>query len=79
MDRFTVSEKTEVEHQAMMGLLVEAGYAVGRWQGMWGKLLKQSDINHIDLKRLMDIKPSGYDHRGFVRNRLQKKDWIKFF
>ena len=64
----------------MMGLLVDAGYAVDRWKGMWGKLLKSSKINEIDLKRLLAVPlPETYNKRGFVRNRLQRGDWVEYF
>ena len=48
---------------------------------MWAKLIKQSGINDIDLERLISKASALKDYcpRGFVRNRLQKKDWLKYF
>lgn len=72
--------KAHCEHQDMMGMLKDAGFAVGKWQGMWARLLKSSRINYYDLERLMNVKvPKEYSKRGFVRNRLQNRDWVKFF
>ena len=77
---FTILEKVPAQHRAMMGILVDVGYAKGRYQGMWAKLLKESGINDIDLKRLLAVTiPKEYSKRGFVRNRLQNRDWAKYF
>ncbi|MEJ8568857.1 hypothetical protein [Elongatibacter sediminis] len=77
---FTIEEKIPARHRAMMGLLVNIGYAKDKYQGMWAKLLKESGINDIDLKRLLDLSiPKEYSKRGFVRNRLQNRDWSKYF
>ncbi len=80
MSRFSIEEKQAVEHQKMMGVLVDAGWAVGRWTGAWGKLLKTSHITLYDLERLVRHAQSlsSFCPRGFVRNRLQNKDWHKF-
>ncbi len=77
---FTIDKKVPAQHRVMMGILVNVGYAKDKYQGMWAKLLKESGINDIDLKRLLAVTiPKEYSKRGFVRNRLQNRDWAKYF
>lgn len=73
--------KAKCEHQQMMELVINAGYAPKKYQAMWGKLIKKSGINDIDLQRLITVAESlnGYCPRGFVRNRLRDGDWRKYF
>lgn len=73
---FTIQEKKEVEHQAMMGRLVKEGYAVGRYVGMWGKLVKSSGVTDFQLEKLIKKARTLKDYSpcGFVRNRLQTKN-----
>lgn len=66
----------------MMGMVINEGYAKKEWQPMWAKIIKQSSINDIDLERLIHVArslPREYSRAGFVRNRLLKGDWIKYF
>ena len=73
--------KARCPHQEMMGMVKAEGWAVGRWVGAWAKLIKQSGINFFDLRRIIEKSKTlqDYSPRGFVRNRLQKKDWVKHF
>ena len=70
------------EHQAMMERVIKAGFATTkRTESMWAGWIKYSAINDIDLERTISKAQSlvGYSPRGFVRNRLQNRDWYKFF
>ena len=73
--------KARCPHQEMMGMVKDAGWAVGGWVGAWAKFIKQSGINSFDLEKLIKKAKTlkDYSPRGFVRNRLQKKDWVKYF
>lgn len=74
--------KAKVEHQDLMGQVIDAGYAPKKYQPRWGKWLKDSNINLIDLKRLIGVAkklPKNYSQAGFIRNRLINKDWVKYF
>jgi len=75
------SSKACCAHQAMMGMVITAGFAPKKFQPMWARLIKQSGISDLDLQRLIAIahQLNGYCPRGFVRNRLRDKDWIKYF
>ena len=72
---FTITK--EVEHQAMMGLVVKEKWAVGQYLGMWGKLIKDSKVNEYQLRDLIDDANilKYYSPRGYVRNRLSDKDF----
>ncbi len=73
--------KARCQHQHMMEMVIKAGFApTMRYQGMWARVIKNSGINDIDLKRLIEKSQllDNYCPRGFVRNRLQKKDWINY-
>lgn len=73
--------KARCPHQEMIGLIKAEGWAAGGWVGAWARLIKQSKINFIDLRRLVDKAKTlkGYEPRGFVRNRLINRDWVKYF
>ena len=73
--------KAKCEHQEMMELVINAGYAPKKYQPRWAKWIKQSGINVLDLQRLITIAESltGYSPKGFVRNRLIDRDWRKHF
>ena len=68
-------QKKEVEHQAMMGLVIEEGYAKGVYLGLWGRIIKESKITEFQLKKLIQKANTltDYSSRGYVRNRLQDK------
>lgn len=75
--------KAVVEHQDMMGMVVNEGYATGRWVASWGKWIKSSGVTSYQLERLIQKAKSLEAQKkvsacGFVRNRLQKKDWHKW-
>jgi len=74
--------KAHCAHQAMMELVIREGYATKKWQPMWARIIKQSEISDIDLVRLICVArklPDRYSPAGFVRNRLMGKDWINYF
>ena len=74
--------KARCQHQELMELVINAGYAPKKFQPRWAKWLKQSGINSIDLKRLIEVAkklPADYSPAGFVRNRLLAQDWVKYF
>ena len=73
--------KAKCEHQDMMGLVKQEGWTGGRWAGAWGRLIKDSRIGFNDLERLIGIANNlkGFSPRGFVRNRLNDRDWIQYF
>jgi len=75
------SSKARCAHQAMMEMVIIAGFAPKQFQPMWARLIKQSGINDLDLQRLIVVarKLNGYCPRGFVRNRLRDKDWLRYF
>jgi hypothetical protein len=79
----TPETKAVVQHQELMGIVVGEGYAVGRWVGSWGKWIKSSGINVYQMEKLIRKAKSLEAQKkvqacGFVRNRLQKKDWHKW-
>ena len=70
-----------VQHQEMMGRIKEAGWLTPKWTGAWGQYIKSSKITDYDLERLIRYAQAHahlFDARGFVRNRLQDKDWHKY-
>ena len=65
----------------MMEMVINAGYAPKKYQRRWGKWIKQSGINAIDLQRLITVAqglPKTYAPEGFVRNKLIGGDWAKY-
>lgn len=82
-DTFSTSDtKAHCAHQAMMEMVINEGYATKEWQPIWARIIKQSGISDLDLKRIIQLArslPKQYSPAGFVRNRLIQKDWIKYF
>ena len=74
--------KAHCAHQAMMEKVIIEGYAKGKWIPVWARIIKHSGINDLEFERLIDLAkslPTKYSACGFVRNRLIKKDWFKYF
>lgn len=74
-------KSSEVEHQAMMKMVIDEGYAPKSYQPAWGKWIKDSEISQYDLDRVIRLArtlQNKYCPRGFVRKRLINKDWHKF-
>jgi len=75
--------KASVEHQELMGMVVDAGFAKGRWVASWGKWIKASGINTFQMEKLIRKafaleRSKSINACGFTRNRLQRKDWHKW-
>lgn len=73
----TIDKKNaEVSHQRMMKLIIDAGWGDKRYLGVWGKIIKSSCIHPDALEKLIRMAhSSGYNARGWCRNRLQNNDW----
>ena len=79
---FQIIDRVTIEHQEKMAI-VAGKYANGRWVGAWAKWIKDSNISLYQLDKLVltaeSLERQGKaDACGFVRNRLQKKDWHKW-
>ena len=63
--------------------IVSGRYANGRWVGAWAKWIKDANISLYQLDKLVHVAESlerkgKANACGFVRNRLQNKDWHKW-
>ena len=79
---FELSDRATFEHQEKMAI-VAGKFASGRWVGAWAKWIKDSSISLYQLDKLVLIaecleRRGKANARGFVRNRLQKKNWHKW-
>jgi hypothetical protein len=79
---FDITDRAAVEHQEKMAIVANK-YANGRWVGAWAKWIKGSNISLYQLDKLVvfadSLERQGKANAcGFVRNRLQKKDWHKW-
>jgi hypothetical protein len=77
-----LSGKPIVEHHQKMAMVLNR-YATGDWIGAWGKWIKDSKITLYQLDKLIEY-AEGLERKGkanacgFIRNRLQNKDWHRW-
>lgn len=80
--KLKITEKPGTEHQEMMAI-VASKYAKDRWIGAWAKWIKDSHVSLYQLEKLIALaeeleRKKKANACGFVRNRLQNKDWPRW-